>query len=58
MICAAVEEIPVVGDKDNPFLVCKVVRNFIPCGCVQMVRRLIDQEKGVLFKKKRCQQYF
>ena len=48
MIRAEVEEVPVMGDEDEAFLVCEVRSDFVARACIQMVRRLIDQEKGVL----------
>ena len=58
VVHAAVQKIPVVGDQDEALLAGKVIRDFISCGAIQMVRRLVDQEKRMLLPKKGGQQRF
>ena len=57
VIDTAVEEGTVMGNQDKAPLAFEILRNHLPGMLIQMVGRLIDEEKVVLSQEKGCQQY-
>ena len=53
MIHAPVDEITVMGHKDEAFFARQIVRCLLTGMDVQMAGRLVDQEEGVILQKER-----
>jgi len=56
MVHAAIQESPVVRDKDETLFAGQIIRRKLPARHVQVVGGLIDQEESVIPQKKQCQQ--
>ena len=57
MIRTRIKQITVVRDKDKALLRCEILTNILSCLRIEVIGRLIDQQKVILTGKQNCKQY-